>query len=48
VSRGRPRIDRRVREFVRFMYAHRLAKQKQLARFLGVSQSTVHRMITYD
>jgi predicted DNA-binding transcriptional regulator AlpA len=44
---GRPPIDPRMRQWVRKMYDMRLATQTELAKFLGYSQSTVHRMISY-
>ena len=40
------RIDQRIRDFVRFLYFKRIAKQVQIAKFLGVSQSTIHRIIS--
>jgi DNA-binding MarR family transcriptional regulator len=43
---GRPPIDARLRSFVRHVYRERLATQKQLAKFLGYSQSTIHRTIS--
>lgn len=42
-----PRVDDRLRDFIRSVYGARLATQKQLAKFLGCSQSTIHRIISY-
>jgi len=46
MSRNTRRIDTRIRQFVRSVYYARLATQKQLAKFLGISQATIHRMIS--
>lgn len=43
---GRPPINAQLRSFVRHVYYHRLATQQQLAKLLGISQSTVHRIIS--
>jgi DNA invertase Pin-like site-specific DNA recombinase len=44
---GRRPIDPRLRQWVRTMYRLRAATQTELAKFLGCSQATVHRMISY-
>ena len=46
---GRPRqLDERLRDWARVVYRQRLATQVQLAKFLGCSQATVHRIISYE
>jgi Helix-turn-helix of DDE superfamily endonuclease len=35
-----------LRDFTRVVYFKRLATQDQLAKFFGVSQSTIHRIIS--
>jgi DNA-directed RNA polymerase specialized sigma subunit len=45
IKRGRPRIDRRIRQFVASLYFGRYATQVEIARFIGVSQSTVARIV---
>jgi DNA-binding MarR family transcriptional regulator len=43
---GRPPIlDARLKSFVWEIYRRRLATQKELAKFLGVSQPTIHRIV---
>ena len=43
---GPPPLDSRLRAFVRHVYYQRLATQLELAKFLSISQSTVHRIIS--
>ena len=44
--RGRPRIDERLRLFITYVYYKRIATQRELAAFLGVSQSTISRVVS--
>jgi DNA-binding XRE family transcriptional regulator len=39
-------MDTRLRSFIRHVYRNRLATQQELGKFLGISQSTVHRIIS--
>lgn len=43
-----PPIDARIKVFVREVYRKRLATQKQLAKLLGISQSSIHRIVSYE
>jgi predicted transcriptional regulator len=43
---GRPRIDPRIRAWIATVYFGRHANQVEIARFLGVSQSTVARIVS--
>lgn len=44
---GRPaKLDPRLQNFARRLYFARLATQQQLARFLGCSQPTIHRIVS--
>ncbi len=45
---GRPtKLDYRVHQWVMAVYFGRFATQCELSRFLGVSQSTIHRIVNY-
>ena len=46
LRQSRFRLDPRLQLWLREVYFSRLATQKQLARFLGVSQTTVCRIVS--
>jgi DNA-directed RNA polymerase specialized sigma subunit len=41
-----PRVDERLRLFIQYVYFKRLATQVELAKFLGLSQSTISRVVS--
>lgn len=45
---GRPRIPEPYRQFAKVCVRMRLAKQHEVAKFLGISRATVSRIVGYE
>jgi len=43
---GRPPMDARLKAFIRAVYFARFATQSALAKFIGCSQATIHRVVS--